>query len=167
MKIQIEEKKPLDVPREWCPFDGAKFLIAGSSKPAFGRKMEVFATKLGQEMNGHRLITDESTQRIPLEYNKAHSDLILDWEGVADPDGNPIKYSTDMAETLCTMAVNSETKEGLSASLVMFIAEQSERIQKAADQIKAETLGKSENSTAGPNSTAKQKPQNTTSNSKP
>lgn len=147
MKIQIEEKKPVDVPNEWCSFEGAKFLIAGTSKPAFGRKMDLFGTKISHELNGHREITDESAQLIPLEYNKAYSDLILDWDGVVDADGSPVKYSTDMAEQLCTMAIDPETKKGLSTSLVLFVAEQSDRIQKAADQVKTETLGKSPDST--------------------
>ena len=143
MKIQIEEKKPVDVPSEWCSFDGAKFLIAGTSKPAFSRKMEVFGTKIGQELNGHRVITDESAQLIPLDYNKAFADLILDWEGVVDADGKPIKYSADMAEQLCTMAVDPETKEGLSMALVLFVSEQADRIQASADKVKEELLGKS------------------------
>lgn len=143
MKIQIEEKKPIDVPSEWCPFDGAKFLIAGTSKPAFSRKIEIFSAKINQELNGYREITDESAQLTPLDYNKAFADLILDWEGIVDAEGKPIKYSADMAEQLCTMAVDPETKQGLSMALVLFVAEQSDRIQKAADKAKDELLGKS------------------------
>lgn len=143
MKIQVEDRKPVDVPSEWCPFDGAKFLIAGTSKPAFGRKMEIFSAKIGQEMNGQREITDTSAELLPLDYNKAFADLILDWEGVQDGDGNPVKYSPEMAETICTMVVDPETKVGLSIKLVMFIAKQSERIQTDADKAKDELLGKS------------------------
>ncbi len=66
MKIQIEEKKPIDVPSEWCSFEGAKFLIAGTLKPAFGRKMEIFSAKINQELNGYREISDESAQMVPL-----------------------------------------------------------------------------------------------------
>ena len=148
MKIQIEEKKLVDVPSEWCGYNGAKFLIAGTSKPAFGRKMEIFGTKVGQELNGYREITDESAQLIPLDYNKAFADLILDWEGVEDGGGNPVKYSVEMAETLCTMAVDPKTKEGLSTRLVLFVAEQSDRIQKSANQVKDEVLGKPSRSTS-------------------
>jgi len=148
MKIQIEEKKPIDVPSEWCPFEGAKFLIAGTNKPAFSRKMEIFSAKINQELNGYREITDESAQLTPLDYNKAFADLILDWEGVVDPDGKPVKYSTDMAEQLCTMAVDPVTKTGLSMALVLFVAEQSDRIQKSANQTKDEVLGKSPHSTS-------------------
>ncbi|EPF71616.1 hypothetical protein [Acinetobacter rudis] len=143
MKIQIEEKKPIDVPSEWCPFDGAKFLIAGTSKPAFGRKMEIFSAKINQELNGYREITDESAQLTPLDYNKAFADLILDWEGVIDADGKPIKYSADMAEQLCTMAIDPETKQGLSMALVLFVSEQAELIQASAGKAKEELLGKS------------------------
>lgn len=148
MKIQIAEKKAVDFPSEWKSFDGAKFLIAGTSKPAFGRKMDVFSTKLGQEMNGHREITDESAQLIPLDYNKAYSDLILDWEGVIDAEGKPVKYSPDMAEQLCTMAVDPDTKDELSNKLVAFLIEQSYAIQKAAEEIKADVLGKPSSSTS-------------------
>lgn len=143
MKIQIEEKKPIDVPSEWCSFEGAKFLIAGTSKPAFSRKMDIFGAKINQEMNGYREITDESAWLTPLDYNKAFADLILDWEGVVDADGKPVKYSTDMAEQLCTMAVDPETKKGLSVALVVFVTEQAERIQALADKAKEELLGKS------------------------
>lgn len=143
MKVQIEDKKPIDVPSEWCPFEGAKFLIAGTLKPAFGRKMEIFGAKVNQELSGHREITDESAQMVPLDYNKAFSDLILDWEGIEDGDGNPVKYSPEVAEMLCTMAVDPETKVGLSIKLVLFVAEQSERIQKSADEAKDELMGKS------------------------
>lgn len=167
MKIQIEEKKPVDVPSEWCDFEGAKFLIAGSSKPAFRRKMDILGAKIGQEVNGNRKITDESAESIPFEYNKACADLILDWDGVVDIDGNPIKYSEDMAEQLCTLAVDPDTKEKLTGGLILLISEQSERIQEEADKLKAETLGKSKNSTNGQNSTVKKKQRNTTSSSKP
>lgn len=147
MKIQFEDKKSIDVPSEWCSFQGAKFLIAGTAKPAFGRKMEIFSAKVHQELNGDREITDDSAQLIPLDYNRAFADLILDWEGVEDGAANPVKYSQEMAEMLCTRAVDPETQTGLFMELVLFVAEQSDRIQKAADEIKAEILGKSENFT--------------------
>lgn len=147
MKIQIEEKKPIDVPSEWCSFDGAKFLIAGTSKPAFERKMEIFGAKVGQEFNGMREITDDTAIEMKLEYSKAYSDLILDWDGVVDSDGNPVKYSAIMAEQLCTIAFDPSTKNPLSQALVLFITEQSNRIQNNANKVKIETLGKSQIST--------------------
>lgn len=143
MKIQFAEKKPVDFPSKWCEFDGAKFLIAGTSKPAFVRKMEIFATKVSQEMNGNRMVTDETAEAMQPDYSKAYADLILDWEGVVDAEGKPVKYSADMAEQLCTIAVDPETKDDLSTKFTAFLIEQSHAIQLEADKSKEELLGKS------------------------
>ena len=47
-----------------------------------------------------RNIKFEVTARIISEL--LHEAILLDWENFEDNDGNPIPYSPEMAETLCT-----------------------------------------------------------------
>lgn len=81
--------------------------------------------------------------------------LIEDWKGIAVPDENgepkDFIYTTENAKKLLN--------EGdIGPVIWLFIKTNAEQIQREADEVKAETLGKSENSTSGQKSAAKSKP---------
>lgn len=81
--------------------------------------------------------------------------LIEDWKGIAVPDENgepkDFIYTTENAKKLLN--------EGdIGPVIWLFVKTNAEEIQREADGIKAEVLGKSENSTSGPKSVAKSKP---------
>mgnify|MGYP007100928052 FL=1 len=81
--------------------------------------------------------------------------LIEDWKGIAVPDENgepkDFIYTTENAKKLLN--------EGdIGPVIWLFVKTNAEQIQREADEVKAETLGKSENSTNGQKSAAKSKP---------
>lgn len=84
--------------------------------------------------------------------------LIEDWKGIAVPDENgepkDFIYTTENAKKLLN--------EGdIGPVIWLFVKSNAEEIQREADGIKAEVLGKSENSTSGQKSVAKSKPRAT------
>lgn len=81
--------------------------------------------------------------------------LIEDWKGIAVPDANgepkDFIYTTENAKKLLN--------EGdIGPVIWLFVKTNAEQIQREADEVKAETLGKSGNSTNGQKSVAKSKP---------
>ena len=81
--------------------------------------------------------------------------LIEDWKGIAVPDENgepkDFIYTTENAKKLLN--------EGdIGPVIWLFVKSNAEEIQREADGIKAEVLGKSENSMSGQKSAAKSKP---------
>ena len=81
--------------------------------------------------------------------------LIEDWKGIAVPDENgepkDFIYTTENAKKLLN--------EGdIGPVIWLFVKTNDEQIQREADEVKAEVLGKSENSMNGQKSVAKSKP---------
>ena len=81
--------------------------------------------------------------------------LIEDWKGIAVPDENgepkDFIYTTENAKKLLN--------EGdIGPVIWLFVKTNAEQIQREADEVKAETLGKSENSMSGQKSAAKSEP---------
>ena len=81
--------------------------------------------------------------------------LIEDWKGIAVPDANgepkDFIYTTENAKKLLN--------EGdIGPVIWLFVKTNAEQIQREADEVKAETLGKSENSMNGQKSEVKSKP---------
>ena len=81
--------------------------------------------------------------------------LIEDWKGIAVPDENgepkDFIYTTENAKKLLN--------EGdIGPVIWLFVKTNAEQIQREADEVKAETLGKSENSMNGQKSETKSKP---------
>lgn len=160
MQIEIKEHEQTKIPSKLVPYkDGASFLIAGINKPSFKHCMELRGTRIEQEIQGVRNITDESSHEVAQSFSKAVSHLILDWEGIKDKDGI-FKYSRQNAELLCT-----STNE--SIELIVWILAEAQKIQDEADTEKAEILGKLLSSTDGSDSEVKRKPTNTTKSKKP
>ena len=84
--------------------------------------------------------------------------LIEDWKGIAVPDENgepkDFIYTTENAKKLLN--------EGdIGPVIWLFVKSNAEEIQREADGIKADVLGKLENSTSGQKSEAKSKPRAT------
>ena len=84
--------------------------------------------------------------------------LIEDWKGIAVPDENgepkDFIYTTENAKKLLN--------EGdIGPVIWLFVKSNAEEIQREADGIKADVLGKSENSTSGQKSEVKSKPRAT------
>ena len=84
--------------------------------------------------------------------------LIEDWKGIAVPDANgepkDFIYTTENAKKLLN--------EGdIGPVIWLFVKTNAEQIQREADEVKAETLGKLENSMSGQKSVAKSKPRAT------
>ena len=93
-----------------------------------------------------------------LLHDAAACHLIEDWKGIAVPDENgepkDFIYTTENAKKLLN--------EGdIGPVIWLFVKTNAEQIQREADGIKAEVLGKSENSTIGQKSVAKSKPRAT------
>ncbi|TCM62303.1 hypothetical protein EC844_12531 [Acinetobacter calcoaceticus] len=139
MQIEREEKQT-DTPSKWCDYkDGAKFLIAGVSKPAFNRCTELMGIQVSREMSGLLQITDEVAEKAGKAWGQAISHLILDWQGISDGD-EPFKYDHQSAELLCT-----GTKE--AHDITAWVLEQAQEVQRNADTEAIEVLGKSSSST--------------------
>ncbi|MFW1765918.1 hypothetical protein ACG9X2_10710 [Acinetobacter bereziniae] len=142
MKIKIEEQEQTKIPSKLIDYkDGAKFMIAGIDKPSFKHCMELRGTRIEQEIQGVRDITDESSREIAQSFSKAVSHLVLNWQGLEDEEGNIFEYSKQNAELLCT-----STNE--SIELIVWILAEAQKIQVEANEEKAETLGKSSSSTS-------------------
>ncbi len=144
MKIKIEDQSRADIPKKWLDYkDGARFLVAGIAKPAFQRSTELIGVQLEQEIRGHRKVTDDTAIESALAYNKAAAHLILNWDGIADAEtGDSIKYDHQTAEAICT-SVKDE-----SNALVVWLLDEAQKIQLAADIERVEVLGKSSSSTS-------------------
>ncbi|SPL69147.1 hypothetical protein [Acinetobacter stercoris] len=140
MKIKIEESEQAKIPSQLIKYkDGAKFLIAGIDKPSFRHCMELRGTRIEQEIQGVRDITDETSLNVAQSFGKAVSHLILNWEGIENEKGEIFEYSKQNAELLCT-----STKE--SIELIVWVLTEAQKIQDEANQEKAEILGKSSSS---------------------
>ncbi len=110
MKIKIEEQEQTKIPSKLIEYkDGAKFLIAGIDKPSFKHCMELRGTRIEQEIQGVRDITDESSREIAQSFSKAVSHLVLNWQGLEDEEGNIFEYSKQNAELLCTSTNESSS----------------------------------------------------------
>lgn len=144
MKITINKKEETKVPSKLVEYkDGVKLLIAGIDKPSYRHLMELRGTQINQEIGGWRQVTDESAEEFALLYNKAVSNLILNWQGIYNNESGEIfEYSKENAELLCT-----STEESLP--LIVWVLGEAKKIQDEADKLKAETLGKSLSSTNG------------------
>lgn len=101
-------------------------------------------------------VNDKLFHELLLDAAACH--LIEDWKGIAVPDENgepkDFIYTTENAKKLLN--------EGdIGPVIWLFVKTNAEQIQREADEVKAETLGKSENSTNGQKSVAKPKPRAT------
>ena len=83
----------------WAPYEGSEFKIAHSSNVRFLR------TKQRLEQPHRRKIEagnfDPAEQRRLLVKAMAEA-ILLDWKGVANSEGQPVEYSTKLAEQALT-----------------------------------------------------------------
>lgn len=156
--LNIEVQKTSDkVASEWREYKDdkgnvlAKFLIAGSKRPAYQKGLELMQAQFEREMIGLVKVDDKSALYTDNLIATAGKYLLLDWEGIATADGE-FKFSTENAVTLLT-----KTKDGLL--LWKWIEDQAKDIQAKADDAVNNLVGKSLNSTttARPSGTARSK----------
>ena len=146
---------------KWCEYkdaDGevlAKIKVRGISYKPYQVAVERAQNQIAQK--GFDVDTASANDKLfhELLLDAAACHLIEDWDGIAVPDANgeprDFIYTTENAKKLLN--------EGdIGPVIWLFVKTNAEQIQREADEVKAETLGKSENSMSGQKSEAKSKP---------
>lgn len=146
--VGIEKSKNVSLWKEYKDADGnvlAEFKIRGESYKPYRVALEraqnqvaskgyVVSTASGEDKLYHELL---------LEAAACH--LIEDWKGIAFlEDGKEVEqpYTPENATKLLSMG-------DIGVIIWTFVKSNAEQIQTEADQVKADTLGKSQNSTDG------------------
>ena len=146
---------------KWCEYQDAEgnvlaeIKVRGISYKPYQVAVERAQNQIAQK--GFDVDTASANDKLlhELLLDAAACHLIEDWKGIAVPDesGEPkdFIYTTENAKKLLN--------EGdIGPVIWLFVKSNAEEIQREADGIKAEVLGKSENSTNGRKSVAKSKP---------
>ena len=146
---------------KWCEYkdaDGnvlAEIKVRGISYKPYQVAVERAQNQIAQK--GFDVDTASANDKLfhELLLDAAACHLIEDWKGIAVPDENgepkDFIYTTENAKKLLN--------EGdIGPVIWLFVKTNAEQIQREADEVKAETLGKSENSMNGQKSEAKSKP---------
>lgn len=137
---------------KWCEYkdaDGevlAEIKVRGISYKPYQVAVERAQNQIAQK--GFDVDTASASDKLfhELLLDAAACHLIEDWKGIAVPDANgELKnfiYTTENAKKLLN--------EGdIGPVIWLFVKTNAEQIQREADEVKAETLGKSENSMNG------------------
>ena len=158
---------------KWCEYKDAEgnilaeIKVRGISYKPYQVAVERAQNQIAQK--GFDVDTASANDKLfhELLLDAAACHLIEDWKGIAvtkkDSDGNII-YNEDgtplIVEVPCTTEnAKSILNEGdIGPVIWLFVKTNAEQIQREADEVKAETLGKSENFTSGQKSVAKSKP---------
>lgn len=146
---------------KWCEYKDAEgevlaeIKVRGISYKPYQVAVERAQNQIAQK--GFDVDTASANDKLfhELLLDAAACHLIEDWKGIAVPDANgepkDFIYTTENAKKLLN--------EGDIGPIIwLFVKTNAEQIQREADEVKAETLGKSENSTSGQKSVAKSKP---------
>lgn len=146
---------------KWCEYKDAEgnvlaeIKVRGISYKPYQVAVERAQNQIAQK--GFDVDTASANDKLfhELLLDAAACHLIEDWKGIAVPDANgepkDFVYTTENAKKLLN--------EGdIGPVIWLFVKTNAEQIQREADEVKAETLGKSENSTSGQKSEAKSKP---------
>ncbi len=137
---------------KWCEYKDAegevlaKIKVRGISYKPYQVAVERAQNQIAQK--GFDVDTASANDKLfhELLLDAAACHLIEDWDGIAVPDANgepkDFIYTTENAKKLLN--------EGdIGPVIWLFVKTNAEQIQREADEVKAETLGKSENSTSG------------------
>lgn len=137
---------------KWCEYkdaDGnvlAEIKVRGISYKPYQVAVERAQNQIAQK--GFDVDTASASDKLfhELLLDAAACHLIEDWKGIAVPDANgepkDFIYTTENAKKLLN--------EGDIGPIIwLFVKTNAEQIQREADEVKAETLGKSENSMNG------------------
>lgn len=142
MLIKIEQPPKAEFSQVWVDYkDGVRLLIASSNKPSFNRALELNNMLAEQELQGVKLVTDDTAEGAKLAFNRAISHLLLGWTGIDAEPNKPFEYSAKNAEILCT-----QTQESLAIST--FVINQAFDLEKDRTATLAEEVGKSSTSTS-------------------
>ena len=146
---------------KWCEYKDAEgnvlaeIKVRGISYKPYQVAVERAQNQIAQK--GFDVDTANANDKLfhELLLDAAACHLIEDWKGIAVPDENgepkDFIYTTENAKKLLN--------EGdIGPVIWLFVKTNAEQIQREADEVKAETLGKSENSMSGQKSAAKSKP---------
>ena len=146
---------------KWCEYKDAEgnvlaeIKVRGISYKPYQVAVERAQNQIAQK--GFDVDTASANDKLfhELLLDAAACHLIEDWKGIAVPDENgepkDFIYTTENAKKLLN--------EGdIGPVIWLFVKTNAEQIQREADEVKAETLGKSENSMSGQKSAAKSKP---------
>lgn len=146
---------------KWCEYKDAEgnvlaeIKVRGISYKPYQVAVERAQNQIAQK--GFDVDTATTNDKLfhELLLDAAACHLIEDWKGIAVPDANgepkDFIYTTENAKKLLN--------EGDIGPIIwLFVKTNAEQIQREADEVKAETLGKSENSMNGQKLEAKSKP---------
>lgn len=146
---------------KWCEYKDAEgevlaeIKVRGISYKPYQVAVERAQNQIAQK--GFDVDTASANDKLfhELLLDAAACHLIEDWKGIAVPDANgdpkDFIYTTENAKKLLN--------EGdIGPVIWLFVKTNAEQIQREADEVKAETLGKSENFMNGQKSVAKNKP---------
>ena len=146
---------------KWCEYKDAEgnvlaeIKVRGISYKPYQVAVERAQNQIAQK--GFDVDTASANDKLfhELLLDAAACHLIEDWKGIAVPDENgepkDFIYTTENAKKLLN--------EGdIGPVIWLFVKSNAEEIQREADGIKADVLGKSENSTSGQKSEVKSKP---------
>lgn len=149
---------------KWCEYKDtegnvlAEIKVRGISYKPYQVAVERAQNQIAQK--GFDVDTATTNDKLfhELLLDAAACHLIEDWKGIAVPDANgepkDFIYTTENAKKLLN--------EGdIGPVIWLFVKSNAEEIQREADGIKAEVLGKSENSMSGQKSEVKSKPRAT------
>lgn len=138
MKINSKAKtKDASYPTGWLDLDGSKFKIAGNARPAFQRAFQLAQLKTSEDyQNLFGLGDADAINSARLQDLVILNYLILDWEGITDENGDPLKHSKEAIKMIFL-------DEDLSNHVVLAVLEKSKKIQQDAEKEKVELLGKS------------------------
>lgn len=137
---------------KWCEYKDAEgnvlaeIKVRGISYKPYQVAVERAQNQIAQK--GFDVDTASANDKLfhELLLDAAACHLIEDWKGIAVPDANgepkDFIYTTENAKKLLN--------EGdIGPVIWLFVKTNAEQIQREADEVKAEVLGKSENSTSG------------------
>lgn len=153
LKVAIKESKEISLWREYKDAEGkvlARFKIRGIEHQAYQVALERAQNQIvSKGYDVSKASTDDKVwYQLTMEAAACH--LIEDWEGIEFEEGEVVReqpYSEENATKLFHMG-------DLGWQIWGFVKSEAEKIQKEANQVKEEVLGKSENSTIGKPDTA-------------
>lgn len=172
MSLIVSTTRPKKVSK-WCEYKDAEgnvlaeIKVRGISYGAYQSALETINTVMAQKSKKIEDAKEEDKLFHELLLDAAACHLIEDWSGVSvvkkDAEGN-IVYNEDGTPKTVDLPYTPENAKNILNNgdigpvIWLFVKTNAEEIQREADGIKAEVLGKSENSMNGQKSEVKSKP---------
>ena len=163
MSLSVVVTKPKKVSK-WCEYKDAEgnvlaeIKVRGISYGAYQSALETINTVMAQKSKKVEDAKEEDKLFHELLLDAAACHLIEDWSGISvvkkDAEGNII-YNEDGSPKTVDLPYTPENAKSIlnegdiGPVIWLFVKTNAEQIQREADEVKAETLGKSENSMNG------------------